>query len=156
MLRNKAILAVVLFVALLMLSGCATRRTGGGVGWFRSIALPPLLTIVLVNNTIDPMEVYENGRAVTVETSKGVQKAVLQPGGVVSREYYNYLGRRDIVITVRAICPETPPQSDRLRAGCTHGQYAGTDSRRFTLYTDGQYHTEEWQIDYLRGPRGVY
>ncbi len=155
--KNYAVFCLFLVTLLVVLSGCATARRPGGSGWFSNLILPPILTVVLMNNTTVPIEVYENGQPVSFKDKAGNwYNAVLPSGGVVSRGYYNYLGRRDIVITVRGICPPTPTEADKKTAGCTPGQYAGTASRNFYIYTDGQYRSESWEINYLQGPRGVY
>ncbi|MFA6269644.1 MAG: hypothetical protein WC657_00325 [Candidatus Paceibacterota bacterium] len=148
----------ILFLALsvMFLTGCVAARGGAGWGRLSSIATPPILTVVLTNNTTVPIEVYENGQVVAFKTTTGQFVNAIIPSGVtVSRGYYNFLGRRDIVITARGICPPTPSEADRKSAGCQPGQYAGTASRRFTIRTDGRWHTEAWEINYLRGPRGV-
>lgn len=153
----------VLAILLVSLSGCAARRPGGS-GWFSRITLPPILTVVLTNNTVIPLEVFENGQPVMFRDQAGQwQKAILPPGGTVSRGFYNYLGQRDIVVTVSGICPKPTVGTPEITGvtigtnkGCASGQYAGTASRRFYIYTDGQYHAEQWEINYLRGPRGVY
>ena len=160
MTKNKSFLTFLAILLVVLTSACATARSGGaGRAWARisSVATPPILTVVLTNNTNLPIEVYENGSPVMFKDSSGNwQKGVIPSGGTVPREYYNFLGRRDIVITVQGICPPTPPTATRRSAGCVPGQYAGTASRRFMIYTDGQFHADHWEIDYLRGPRGVY
>lgn len=135
----------------IMASGCAARCPGGS-GWFPNV-VPPILTIVLVNNTVVPLEVYENGQPISYRDTAGKwHNAILAPGGVVERGYHNFLGRRNIIITVRGMCPVPAPAG----AGCVPGQYAGTASRDFYIYTDGRYHADRWEIRHLYGPRGVY
>lgn len=131
-------------------SGCAVRTSGGS--WrIPSISLvSPILTIVLINNTMVELEVFENGELVMAKNpaSGQLHRVVVPSGNTVSRGYYNFLGRRDIVITVRGVCPPVPPTG----AGCSPGQYVGTDSRSFYLYS-GEYRTEYWEVNYLRTPR---
>ncbi|KKQ78019.1 MAG: hypothetical protein A3A96_03040 [Candidatus Zambryskibacteria bacterium RIFCSPLOWO2_01_FULL_39_39] len=156
--KTNILLAFVATLLAVLAGGCATTQGGGG-GWGRlsSLATPPILTVVLTNNTNVPLEVFENGQPISIKGPDGQWHGVVLPSGnTVSRGYYNFLGRRDVVITVRGICPSTPPESDTRTAGCTPGQYAGTASRSFYIYTDGQWRTDFWEIDYLRGPRGVY
>ena len=149
--KNKSFLLTL--VALVVFStGCAVRTGGGRMTSFS--LTPPILTVVLTNNVNVPLEVLENGILATVKDSTGqYHDVVLNPGDTISRGYYNFMGSRDLIITVRGVCPTSGVES----TGCNKtGQYAGTDYRRFTIYTDGRYHAENWQIDYLRGPRGVY
>jgi len=149
--KNKGSL-LVLAIFVIFFTGCAV-RTGGYGGSISSFSLtPPLLTVVLTNNTNVPLEVLENGVLVGVKDSTGqYHDVVLNPGDTISRGYYNFMGSRDLIITVRGTCPPV------VEVSCSKpGQYAGTDYRQFTIYTDGRYHTESWQINYLRGPRGVY
>lgn len=155
--KNNGFLAIVAVLLAFLTSGCATRSNrSSGWGRLSSIAVPPILTVVLTNNMTIPVEVYENGQPVSFKDKTGqYHNAMIPSGGTVSRGYYNFLGRRDIVITVRGICPPTPVESDVKATGCAPGQYAGTATRRFYLYTDGQYHSDHWEINYLRGPRGV-
>src|SRR3990167_1849656 len=147
--KTNILLAFVATLLAVLAGGCATTQ-GGGCGWGRlsSLATPPILTVVLTNNTNVPLEVFENGQPISIKGPDGQWHGVVLPSGnTVSRGYYNFLGRRDVVITVRGICPSTPPESDTRTAGCTPAQYPGTASRSFSVYTDGQCRTDFWEID---------
>lgn len=148
---KKLLFLTVLVILVMLASGCAARSGGWRMS---SLSLtPPLLTVVLVNNTNLPLEVFENGELVMIKDPAGNwHNVVVPPGGVVSRGYYNFMGSRELVVTVRGVCPDPAPAG----AGCVPGQYAGTASRNFYIHTNGQYRTDHWEVNYLRGPRGVY
>lgn len=146
----------IMFLALVPVFGGCAARSGGG-GRFSNFSLtPPLLTVVLINNVSVPIEVLENGELVGGKDQNGKwQPFVVMPGGVVSRGYYNFIGSRQLVITVRGICPNQATQLSKGSAGCTPGQYLGTASRSFYIHTNGQRYSEEWEVNYLRRPQGV-
>jgi len=136
----------------------ATRRSSSRISsWLSSVGLPALLTIVVTNITVVPIEILVNGAPEGAKDASGQwHNFVVMPGGVVSKGFYNYLGMRQIVITARGICPTNLPEVDGKTLGCTPGQPVGTQSRIFTIVTDGYYHVEEFPVTYLQGFRGVY
>lgn len=155
--KNKGLLAILM--ATVFLSGCAARTSGRWQISPRFSLTPPLLTLVLINNTTLPLEVFENGHLMTARDPAGQWHNIFVPsGGTVSRGYYNFMGSRQIVLTVTAKCPPTQvaASDEKRNAGCTPGQHMGTDSRSFYLYSGQDYRTEYWEINYLRAPRGSY
>ncbi len=155
----KKTLFVAIMAGMLVFSGCT--RTGGQWRISPGISLtPPVLTIVVTNNTIYPLSFSQNGEPVMAQhpATKQWQDLYVLPGGTVSRGYYSFMGSRDIVLTARATCPVggVPSKPGEPNTGCNAGQYVGTESRRFYVYSGSDYRTENWEINYVRLPRGSY
>jgi len=156
--ENKKVLAIV--VPWILSSGCAARSGGRWQMSPRFSLTPPILTVVVTNNTVFPLSFSENGEPVMVQNpqTKEWKDAYVLPGGTVSRAYYVFIGSRQIVLTARAICPAggLPPKPGQPNTGCNAGDYAGTESRTFYLYSGSDYRAENWMVNNLQAPRGSY
>lgn len=156
--KNKGLLAILL--ATIFLNGCAVRSGGRWQMSPRLSLTPPILTVVVTNNTFYSLSFSENGEPVMLQNpqTKEWKDAYVLPGGTVSRGYYSFIGSRQIVLTARAICPAggIPPKPGQPNTGCNAGDYVGTESRSFYLYSGSDYRAENWEVNYVRLPRGAY
>jgi len=101
-----------------------------------------------------PIELLEDGSPISCVDDNGDWRSIIvPPGETFSKGYSNYLGRRNVTITVKGICPDT---GDDQTKGCHAGNPAGTATRPFYFVMDGSHHSEYWVVDYLEGLRGVY
>lgn len=146
----------ILAAPVIFLGGCAVRTQGIWGGMSTLTLTPPLLTVVVSNNTRFVLAFEENGYPVMMGDQSGqLVRAHLAPGGTVSRGFYNFMGTRLIVITAKAYCPETglPARIGTPDIGCTAGQYIGMDSRTFTLSQGQNYMAQDWVIAYIQAAR---
>ena len=129
-----AVLATAVFG---LLSGCAVHNR---VGWQEQ------LTFTIINNTSIEMEVLANGR---------VSKSI-SPAETTSLGFYNFMGSREVTMSVRGRCPTNGIvyiglNRDRT-ISCKPGEIVGnTYGRPIWVTGDGTYRrAESWTIDGVR------